>query len=230
MPDVPFSAVEQFKGDDQLGAALTRQIVPLVAIPEQSTDALIEVGAPNPISRLNAAVIDDSGARTVETDSAVFTDNTGIMGGLGLIDPQTDPNSEVSPEPEPEPFALVDQFGQPLAQESAKPAPTDSLLASPEQATSTPVIGVDAAGGQDGSLSFSLDSDATKTLASESADSSTAAGAARSIEGPSDAEDTAGQDTSYSVAVNNQSDIDASIQVIEALSSNGVATLSLPLR
>ena len=225
LPDVPFSAVEQFKGDDQLGAALTRQIVPLVAIPEQSTDALIEVGAPNPVSGLNAAAIDDSGERAVETESAVFTDNTEIMGGLGLVDPQTDPNSEVSPEP----FALVDQFGQPLAQESAEPAPTDSLLASPEQATSTPVIGVDAAGGQDGSSPFSLDSDATTTLASESADSSTAAGAARSIEGPSDADDTAGQDTSYSVAVDNQSDIDASIQVIEALPSNGVATLGPPL-
>ena len=42
LPSVPFSAVEPFTGDDQLGAALTRQIVPMIDIPEPSTEALSE--------------------------------------------------------------------------------------------------------------------------------------------------------------------------------------------
>ena len=95
LPSVPFSAVESFTGDDQLGAALTRQIVPMIDIPEPSTEALSEEAAPDPASGFNVSAAGDLGELAVETKSAGFTDSTENMSGLGLVELETGASSEV---------------------------------------------------------------------------------------------------------------------------------------
>jgi hypothetical protein len=220
LPSVPFSAVEPFKGDDQLGAALTRQIVPMIDIPEPSTEALSEGAAPIPASGFNVSSTGDFGERAVEAESAAFTDNTERLGGSGLIDPETDPNSEVGPEP----FALGDQLsGRSSAQERANSASADGSLAVSEQAGATPETMIDDDGvlGQEPALD--RDSDATTPVAGKLADNSTSPIAEQSIQETTEVADAVGQDAAYPFASSGQAGTNASIQVIESLPSNGLA-------
>ena len=220
LPSVPFSAVEPFKSDDQLGAALTRQIVPRVDIPEHSTETLPGVGVPNPASGFNAAATGDLGELAAETESAGFTDSTESMDGSDLIAAQTEPNSEVSSEPEP--FRQVDQlFGRPPAQESAKSTLTEPSLVSSEQAGGAEEMVIDAAGVRDRGQTLNLDSDTTTALTSELADTSTSPRAEQSMKGPFDAPDAVGQDYAYPFASSGQEDTNASIHAIESLPPNG---------
>jgi hypothetical protein len=219
LPSISFSAVEPFKGDDQLGAALTHQIVPMIDIPKPSSEALSEVGDPDPASGFNAAATGDLRERAIEAESAAFTDNTERLGGSGLIDPETDPNSEASPEPEP--FAMGDQFGQSLALERANSASTDGSLAIFEEADATKRIMLDPAGVRDRGPALDRDSDATTPLAGTLADHSTSPRAEQSIQGTTEVADAVGQDAAYPFASSGQAGTNASIQVIESLSSNG---------
>ena len=122
LPSVPFSAVEPFKGDDQLGAALTRQIVPMMAIPEPSTDALSEVSRSPPANGAIAGATEDLGEPGIKAESLVFTENTESEGGSGLVAPQSRPNSEVSPEPAPQ-CTGGSTIWQPLAQKGPRAHP-----------------------------------------------------------------------------------------------------------
>ena len=220
LPSVPFNAVEPFKGDDQLGAALTRQIVPKIDIPEPSTETLPGVGVPNPASGFNTAATGDLGELAAETESAGFIDSTESMDGPDLRAAQTEPNSEVSSEPEP--ITQVDQLsGRPLAQESAKSTLTERLLTSSEQVGGAEEMVIDAAGVRDRGQTLNLDSEATTALTSELADNSTSPRAEQSIKGPLDAADAVGQDNAYPFASGGQADTNASIQAIESLPSNG---------
>ena len=215
LPSVPFSAVEPFKGDDQLGAALTRQIVPMMAIPEPSTDAFSEVSALHAANEAITRATDDLGELGVKAESAVFRDNKESMGRSGLVAPQTRPNSEVSPESEP--FAQVQLSGQPFAVKKTESTSTDNLLASSEQGSAAKEIGIDAAGVRDRDPALNLDSDATTTLAGKLADNSTSPGAEQSIQWPTGAAGAVGQDTTYPFASNEQAGARASIQETESL-------------
>jgi len=218
LPSVPLSAVEPFTGDDQLGAALTRQIVPMIDIPEPSTEALSEGGAPNPASGFNAAATGDFGERALEAESAGFTDSTERLSGLGLVELETDANSEVGPEP----FAQGDQLsGRSSAQERANSASTDGSLAVSEQASATPQIGIDADGVLDQEPALDRDSDATTPLAGTLADHSTSPRAVQSIQGTTEVADAVGQDAAYPFASSGQAGTNASIQAIEPLPSKG---------
>ena len=226
LPSVPFSAVEPFTGDDQLGAALTRQIVPMIDIPEPSTEALSEGGAPDPASGFNAAATGDFGERAVEAESAAFTDSTERLSGLGLVELETDANSEVGPEP----FALGDELsGRSSAQERANSASADGSLAVSERVGATPEIGVDADGIRGQEPALDRDSDATTPLAGTLADHSTSPRAEQSIQGTTEIADTGGQDVAYPFASSRQADTNASIQAIESLSSNGTDSSNLIL-
>ena len=218
LPSVPLSAVERFKGDDQLGAALTRQIVPMIDIPEPSTEALSEGGAPNPASGFNVSATGDFGERALEAESAGFTDSTERLSGLGLVELETDANSEVGPEP----FAQGDQLsGRSSAQERANSASTDGSLAVSEQASATPQIGIDADGVLDQEPALDRDSDATTPLAGTLADHSTSPRAVQSIQGTTEVADAVGQDAAYPFASSGQAGTNASIQAIEPLPSKG---------
>ena len=220
LPSVPFSAVEPFKGDDQLGAAVTRQIVPMIDIPEPSTEAMSEVGAPDPASGFNAAATGDLGELAVETESAGFTDSAERLSRLGLEELETDPNSELALGLEP--FAQGDQrSGRSSAQERANNAPTDGSLAISEQVGATQEIGIDADGVRGQEPALDRDSDATTSLAGTLVDNSTSSRAEQSIQGTTEVADADGQGAAYPFASSGQAVTNASIQAIESLSSNG---------
>ena len=105
LPSVPFSAVEPFKGDDQLGAALTRQIVPMIDIPEPSTDALSEEAA---LDAANEAITaaGDLGEPAVRDRIRSLHGQHRKYERFGSGSPETGANSEVGPEP----FAQGDQL------------------------------------------------------------------------------------------------------------------------
>ena len=218
LPSVPFSAVESFTGDDQLGAALTRQIVPMIDIPEPSTEALSEEAAPDPASGFNVSAEGDLGELAVETKSAGFTDSTENMSGLGLVELKTSASSEVGPEP----FALGDQLsGRSSAQERANSVSTDGSLAVSEQAGATPEIGIDAEGVMDQEPTLERGSDATTPLAGTLAGNSMSPRAEQSIQGTDGVADAGGRDAAYPFASSGQAGTNASIQAIESLPSNG---------
>ena len=142
LPSVPFSAVEPFTGDDQLGAALTRQVVPMIDIPEPSTEALPGVGAPNPASGFNAAATGDLGELAVEAEFAGSTDSTESGSRLGLVELEINANSEVGPEL----LRWGSTIWTVIGARRANSASTDGSLAVSEQAGATPEIGIDADG------------------------------------------------------------------------------------
>ena len=218
LPSVPFSAVEPFTGDDQLGAGLTRQIVPMIDIPEPSTEALPGVGAPNPASGFNAAATGDLRELAVEAEFSGSTDSTERLSGLGLEELETDANSEVGPEP----FALGDQLsGRSSAQERANSASADGSLAVSEQAGATPEIMIDADSVLDQEPALDRDSDATTPLADTLADNSTSPRAEQSIQETTEVADAVGQDAAYPFASSGQAGTNASIQAVESVPSNG---------
>ena len=165
LPSVPFSAVEPFTGDDQLGAALTRQVVPMIDIPEPSTEALPGSGL---LIRkwIQCRRNRRFGRASCRADSQLHGQHRKVS-GLGL---RTRDRRKFRGRSRL--VALGDQLSGGSSALEANSASTDGSLAVSEQAGAAPEIGIDADGVMDQEPALDRDSGRNYTISGTLADNS----------------------------------------------------------